>query len=125
MGAVRLPRRLAGALGKASEGLGVADGDVCEYLAVQLDPGEGEAVHQLRVAHPVLTCRGVDARDPQAPEVALPVAPVAVGVGVGLHDRLLGPLVVRAGLAAEALRALEGRAALLAGADGALDPRHL
>src|SRR5215210_6931367 len=118
-------RRLAGALGESPEGLGVAHGDVGQHLAVQLDAGQLQAVHERAVAHALLAGGGVDAGDPQAAEVALAVAPVAIGVGVGLHDRLLGPLVVRAGLAAEALRALEGRAALLAGVDGALDPRHL
>src|SRR4051812_44506050 len=117
-------RRLAGAIGKSAEGLGVADGDVGQHLAVELDAGELQAVDERAVAHAVLARGGVDADDPQAPEVALAVAAVAVRVGVGLHDRFLGPLVVRVGLAAEALRALEGRAALLAGVDGALDPGH-
>ena len=107
-------RRLAGDLGKTSEGVGVAHGDVGEHLAVELDAGQLEAVHELRVAHAVLARGGVDARDPQAAEVALAVAPVAVGVGVGLQQRLLGALVVRVRLAAEALRQLERRAALLA-----------
>ena len=43
-------QRLAGALGKASEGVGVADCDVREDLAVELDAGELQAVHELRVA---------------------------------------------------------------------------
>ena len=77
------------------------------------------------VGHAVLARGGVDARDPQAAEVALAVAAVAVRVGVRLHDRFLGALVVRVRLAAEALRPLEGRAALLAGVDGALDAGHL
>ena len=40
-------QRLTGALGKASEGVGVADGDVGKDLAVELDAGELETVHQL------------------------------------------------------------------------------
>src|SRR5262249_27279460 len=82
-------------------------------------------VHELRVAHPVGFGRGVDAGDPQAAEVALAVAPVAVGVRVRLHQRLLGALVVRVRLAAVALRQLERRAALLARAKRALDAGHL
>src|ERR1700704_5297509 len=89
-------RRLAGDLGKTSEGVGGAGGGGRGALAAG---------------------GGVDARDPQAAEVALAVAPVAVGVGVRLHQRLLGALVVRVRLAAEALRQLERRAALLARVD--------
>src|SRR4051794_41977565 len=67
-------RRLTGGVGESREGLGVADGDVREDLAVELDAGELEAVHELSVAHAVLPRGGVDARDPQAAEVALAVA---------------------------------------------------
>src|SRR6266550_2751893 len=73
-------RRLPGALGKASEGLRIADGDVGEDLAIQLHLCEAEPVHQLAVAHALAPRGGVDAGDPEAPEVALPVAPVAVRV---------------------------------------------
>src|SRR5919204_2051238 len=76
-------RRLPGALGKPSEGLGVADGDVRQDLAVQLDLRQAEAVHELAVGQPLAPRRGVDAGDPEAAEVALPVAAVAVGVAVG------------------------------------------
>ena len=47
-------QRLAGAVGKASEGVAVADGDVGQDLAVELDAGELETVHELRVRHVVL-----------------------------------------------------------------------
>src|SRR5690349_23402419 len=118
-------RRLAGGIGKSAEGLGVAHGDVGQHLAVELDPGQLEAVDEGAVVHAVLARGGVDAGDPQAAEVALAVAAVAVGVGIGLHDRFLGALVVRVRLAAEALGALERRAALLARVDRALDAGHL
>src|SRR5215212_6705062 len=117
-------QRLAGALGKSAEGLGVAHGDVGQHLAVQLDTGQLEAVHERAVGHPVLARGGVDAGDPEAAEVALAVAAVPVRVGVRLHDGFLRALVRGVRLAAEALRALERRAALLAGVDGALDARH-
>src|SRR5204863_7763305 len=118
-------RRLAGALGKTSEGLGVVDGEVGEHLAVHLDAGDGEAVHHLRVAEAVDAGGGVDARDPQPAEVAVAIATVAVRVGVGLHQGLLGPLVAGVRLAAEPLRQRERRAALLARVDRALDTGHL
>src|SRR3954453_24238819 len=115
---------LAGAVGESPEGLGVADGDVGQDLAVELHAGLLEAVHEGPVAHAVLAGGGVDAGDPQAAEVALAVAAVPVAVLVGLEDGFLGPLVVRVGLAAVALGQLERGAALLARVDGALDPRH-
>src|SRR6478736_2373207 len=118
-------RRLAGGIGKSAEGLGVADGDVGQHLAVELDAGQLEPVDEHAVAHAVLAGGRVDADDPQAAEVALAVAAVAVGVGVGLHDRFLGPLVVGVRLSAEALGPLERGAALLARVDGALDAGHL
>src|SRR4051812_49783565 len=70
-------RRLAGALGESAEGLGVAHGDVGQHLAVELDAGQLEAVHERAVAHAVLARGGVDAGDPEAAEVALAVAAVA------------------------------------------------
>ena len=104
-------------LGKTSERLRVAHGDVREHLAVDLDAGLLQAVHELAVGHALVPRRGVDAGDPEPAEVALAVAAVAVGVGVGLEQRLLGALVARLGLPAVALRPLEGGAALLARVD--------
>src|ERR687896_1559694 len=116
--------RLAGALGESAEGLGIAHGDVREHLAVELDPGQLEAVHEGGVAHAVLARGGVDAGDPEAAEVALAVAAVAVGVGVGLHDRLLRALVGGVRLAAVALGERERGAPLLARVHRALDAGH-
>src|SRR5436190_21018849 len=106
--------RHPGALGKASERVGVADGDVREDLAVYLDLGEAKAVHELAVRQSLAPRRGVDAGDPEAAEVALLVAAVAVGVAVGLEQRLLRALVRGVLLAAVALGALQRVAALLA-----------
>src|SRR5215211_5104838 len=105
---------LPGSLGKTSERLGVADGDVGEHLAVELDAGLAQAVHELAVAHALAASGGVDTHDPEAAKVALAVAAVAVGIGVRLEQRLLSPLVARVRLAAIALGALERGAALLA-----------
>src|SRR5882762_9563244 len=97
-------QRLAGALGKASEGVCVADCDVSQDLAVELDPGELQPVYELRVRQPVDASGCVDPGDPQAPEIALAVATVAVAVLVGLEHRLLGGAVVPARIAVVALR---------------------
>src|SRR3954447_7342898 len=67
-------RRLAGGLGKSAERLGIAHGDVGQDLAVELDAGQLQAVHERAVGEVVLARGGVDARDPQAAEVALAVA---------------------------------------------------
>src|SRR3954463_8063193 len=118
-------RRLPGASGKTSEGLGVADGDVGQHLAVELDLGEAQAVHQLAVAHALLAGGGVDALDPQAAGLPLLVLAVAVGVRARLEQLLLRPLVARVLLAAVALGPLECGAALLARVYGSLDAAHL
>src|SRR3954463_5523258 len=118
-------RRLPGGVRKTSEGLGVADGDVGQHLAVELDLGQAQAVHELAVAHSLLARGGVDALDPQAAEVALAVLAVAVGVGARLEQLLLRPLVARVLLAAVALGPLERGAALLARVYGTLDAAHL
>src|SRR3954466_14747695 len=117
-------RGLPGCLGESAERLRVAHGDVGQDLAVELDSGQLEPVHELRVAHAVQAGGGVDAGDPQAAEVALAVAAVTVRVGLGLEQGLLRALVVVVRLAAEALRLREDFAPLLAGVYGALDP-HL
>src|SRR5947208_16693710 len=115
-------QRLTGALGKASEGVGVAYRDVGQDLAIELHARELQAVHELRVGHAVLPGGSVDPRDPQPAEVALAVAPIAVAVLVGLEQRLFGHPVVTAGVTPETLCHRQRRAALLAGVDRALDP---
>src|SRR5919112_4261867 len=76
-------RRLSGGIGKSAERLGVAHGDVGQHLAVELDAGQLEAVDERAVAQAILARGGVDAHDPQAAEVALAVAAVAVRGGGG------------------------------------------
>src|SRR5688500_12680140 len=75
-------RALPGELHKSAKAIGIVDGDVGEHLAVHLDAGLAEAVDQLRVRHALLARGRVDPRDPEAAEVALAVAPVAVRVGI-------------------------------------------
>src|ERR1700733_1893232 len=117
-------QRLTGAVGKASEGVAVTHGDVREDLAVELHPGQLEAMHELRVGHVVLARGGVDARDPEPAEVALAVAPVPVAVLIGLEHGLLGRAVMAACVTAIALGHRQRGAALLAGVNRALDAGH-
>ncbi len=63
---------------------------VGQDLAVDLDRGLPQAIHEHAVRHAVLARRRVDARDPQRAEHALLGAAVAVGVLPGVHDRFLG-----------------------------------
>ena len=87
-------------------------------------PASLEAVDQLRVAHALLARGGVDPRDPEAPEVALAVAPVAVGVGVRAHDLLVREAVARVLAPVVALGAVEDLLAPLAAGDGVGCARH-
>jgi hypothetical protein len=66
-------------------------GYVSQDLAVQLDIGFFQAVDKAAVWHPVLAGGGIDARDPQAAEIALAIAPVAIGIPQRLHHRLVTP----------------------------------
>src|SRR5439155_18797813 len=71
---------------------GVTHGEIGQDLAVDLDPGPPQAVHQAAVGQ-VMQPRGrVDARDPEAPEVALFATAVAVGVLLSPLDGLFGGL---------------------------------
>src|SRR5436189_3624559 len=81
--------------------------EIGEHLAVNLDVGAPQARHEGGIAHAELAHRRVDARDPQRPEGALLVAPIAVGILPRLHHRLLGDAVDVAAAAAEALRLLQ------------------
>src|SRR3546814_18152352 len=87
----------------------LADRQVREDLAVELDAGELQAVHEHRVGHAVLPHAGVDALDPQRAEVALAVAAVTVGVLQALLDRLHGEpedVLAAAGIARRLVDAL-------------------
>src|SRR5512134_2392399 len=88
----RCLRRNAGLrlLGELGERRLVGHGEIRENLAVDLDRGFLEAVHEGAVAQPELARAGIDPGDPEGAELALLHAPVAIGVLPCLHDRLLG-----------------------------------
>src|SRR5919198_2836917 len=91
----RLRGCLPGSLGKSAKRLRIVDRDIGEHLAVDLHAGLVQAVDQLRVAHALATRGRVDADDPQAPEVALSAAPVAIGVATRANHLLVGESVAR------------------------------
>ena len=97
-------QRLADLVGHGLEGDFVS-GHRGQDLAVQLDTGLAEAVHELRIGKAFQTRGGVDALDPQGAERALLVAAVAVGVlagtingGLGGTDGVLAAAVETLGL---------------------------
>src|SRR6185312_1804538 len=54
-------------------------GDVGQHLAVQLDPGQRQPVHELAVGHPIGPSGGADAHNPQLAELPLLLLASAVG----------------------------------------------
>src|SRR4029077_12537242 len=82
--------RLASSGDERTKGGRLAHGDVGEHLAVDFDLGRLQPRDEPRVRDVVLAARGVDADDPEAAELALPRAPVAVRVAERVHDLLVG-----------------------------------
>jgi hypothetical protein len=72
------------------ERLRLANGEIGEHLAVDLDPRPVDAVDELGVSEPVLARAGVDALNPEPAEAAFAGAPVAIGVLEPLLDALDG-----------------------------------
>src|SRR5919206_2169703 len=60
-----LRKRSAGLGDDALEGLALVHRDIGEGLAVEVDPGELQTVHELAVGQPLGADGGVDALDPQ------------------------------------------------------------
>src|SRR5207237_138827 len=96
------------------EGFRLADRDVRQHLAVELEPGEFQPVHQLRIGQPMLAGGRIDALDPQPAKIALLVAAVAIGVAQRLFDLFERDAVGAAVAAAIALGKLQNL--LVAGA---------
>ena len=72
------------------EGAGLMDREIGKNLAINLDTGALQPVHELRIGHAVLAHPGIDALDPQGAEIALAGTAVAIGVLSRLLDRLDG-----------------------------------
>src|SRR5262249_2821439 len=107
-------QRRLGLLRELRERVGVADREVGEHLAVELDVGRLQPGDELVVREAVRAGAGVDPNDPEPPERALAVLAVAVRVDERVLDLLLRVLVVRALEAPVALGLLENLAARLA-----------
>src|SRR5688572_7579226 len=70
------------------EGGRIVDRQLGELLAIQTDAGLLQAVDELRVAESPHARRGVDADDPQPPELPLLLPAVASAVRPGAVERL-------------------------------------
>src|SRR5262249_59101275 len=66
------------------------DREIGQHLAVNRDPGFGEAGNEAAVIETERADRGVEALNPQSPKVALTPLAVAIGVLIRFLDRLLG-----------------------------------
>src|SRR5262249_40773061 len=122
----RLPveRRLR-LLGDGGERRRVADCEIRERLAVELDACRVDAGDEAVVGEPVRPSRGVDPDDPELPERPLLRLPVAIGVDERVLDLLLRVAVVGVLEPPVPLRLLEHLAALLARMNRPLDAWHL
>src|ERR1700759_5549546 len=85
----------------------VADRDLREHLAVELDRRGAELTDQLRVADAVEPSSRIDALDPQRAEVPLPLLARPVHVQPRVLHGLVRDRMSLAALAAETLRPLE------------------
>src|SRR5207248_1193393 len=83
------------------EGLGVADGEFREHLAIELNAGADQGGDEAVVVDAALTKRRAEARDPEGAEMALFLATVAISVDVGLAGEFQRLAVLRAGGGAE------------------------
>ena len=99
--------RRAAASTKRPKATGSRDREVGQDLAVDFDPGRGQAGDEPAVRQVVLPGRRVDALDPQPPELTLAGAPVAEGVLAAAHHLLVGGAERAALVAVVALGLLE------------------
>lgn len=65
-------------------------GKVRKDFAIQVDIGLVELSHQGRVRQSMLTCTGVNTRNPNPTEFSLLLLPVTVGIHQPFFNRILG-----------------------------------
>src|SRR5512135_153725 len=126
-GKPRTPLRQGGfgSIGERAEPGGVVDREAREDLPVDFDARFFQPEQELAVGEPVLARGGVHADDPERPELPLVVPPVAVGISQRARDGFLRGAEQAAVAAAEPLRKLEDRAALLVRMYGSFYARHV
>src|SRR5215831_7929308 len=105
-------------------GIKLAGLDVGEHLAVEIEAGQLDAMHKLRVGQTMLARTGIDPLNPQGTKIPLAVTPVAIGVTQCLFDLLDRNSVSRAATAAVALGEVEDLLVPCVGCDPAFNARH-
>src|SRR5215470_10091508 len=113
-----------GLLDDGLKGRRLGNGEVRQDLAIDHEPGLAEAVDKSAVIEPKRPHRGVEALNPERPEGALAALAVAIGVLVGLLDRLLGDADRVLATAEIAFRGLEDFLVLGVSGDTTLDAGH-
>src|ERR1700674_1677741 len=108
-----------------AEGLRIANRQIRQHLAIDVDAGQLEAVHELVVGHPLAARRRVDPGDPELAHVARACPPVAIGVLERMHHCLVGRPEERPVRHPEALGEVEDLLVTPAGGNAALYAWHL
>src|SRR5262245_49718257 len=103
----------------------IADGEVGQDLAVDLNARFGHAANQLGVRKAILAHGGVDADDPQAAEFPLPLLAAVEHVAPGVTNGFERNLPVVVAVAAETLGVLENAIAAAPRFESTFCARHL
>src|SRR5688500_4120179 len=123
---LRLRRQRAAGLGDDRlERLALVHRDVGQDLAVEVDAGELQAVHEAAIGQALHPHRRVDPLDPQGAERPLLHLAVAIGILPGLLDRLAGDPDRVLAAAVIARRLLQDPLVLGARGYAALDACHI
>src|SRR3954471_23569914 len=120
-----LYQRLLGLADQLREGRRLLAGEVGQDLAVDLDAGLLDAVHELRIGEAVLAHAGIDALDPQTAEIALLGAAVAIRILQAFFDLLDRDPVIGAGAADIALGHVDDFLVTGVRGDAALSASHV
>ncbi len=106
------------------EGFVVADGELGEDFAVELHLLHLERTDERAVAR-IEGAKGIaEADDPEGSECPLLVAAVTIGIGTGLHDGLLGQIVLTTATPTIAFGGIEEVVASFAGGNATLYTGH-
>src|SRR5579884_1966762 len=117
-------QRLPGLLHKLGKRRGVADRQIGQNLAVQLDAGAPQALYEAIVGDSIKPCGRADALDPEPTELAFPRAPVAKRIPQRALAGFLGGAVELALGQKEAFGVLEVFLAPRATLGSSFDSRH-
>src|SRR5579883_2505348 len=106
------------------EGRRLTDREIRQHLAIDDNAGLTQPGNEAAVIQPERPHRCVEALNPQCAETALAPLAVAIGILIGLLDRLLGDAYGVLAPAVIALGSLEHLLVLGMGGDAALDACH-